>query len=136
MTENKGVRRIDGAPVVLQVDTHESGDRGSLNRIVGTIYGCIRDGKGEMYWIVEAEVANPDGHEENVGRQRPLTYFLVIPRAEGDSVERAFVDCDDEFPVGIGYFASKPVLGSLDFDPSVTKYFAMGYLSFIRDCHE
>jgi hypothetical protein len=121
-----------GQSVEFRVDQNESGDKGRLNKIVGTIYGGIRDQNGEILWIFASEVAQPTDDEE-IGERQGMTYFLIHFRRLGDTLEWAFENNEDEIPVYIGYYPDKPIIGTENSEPSRTKYFSFGYLSFIRD---
>ena len=95
----------------------------------------IRDPEGEIWWIVEAEVALPTETEAS-GRCQSVLYILVTPQAVGETLDAAFEGHDDELPVGIGHVLDQSILDSESFEFSQTRYFAIGYLGFIRNRSE
>jgi hypothetical protein len=117
-----------GEPVQIRID-HQEGSCKGLDVIVGTLHETVRDQDGEVYWIVEAKPSRPT--EDDAKSYLSASHFLIIPKAEGATLERAFADSHDDLPVAIGYFLSEPAIGSDSFDFSQTKYFAIGYLSFL-----
>lgn len=92
----------------------------------------VRDSEGEIYWIVEAEAAPPTETEAN-GRCQSMSYFMVTPKAVGGTLEAAFESYDDELAVAIGDVIDQSILDSGSFESSQARFFAIGYLGFIRN---
>jgi len=128
-------RSLVGEHVEIRIDNEESGIKDGIDAIVGTIFRSVRDREGGVYWVVEAGVVPQDKNEAD-RHSRLASYFLVTPKAQGETLERAFEMHNDELAVAVGEVLDLSVLNSEFYDFPQARFFAIGYLGFIRNCSE
>ena len=110
---------VVGKVVEITIDLGEGSSLGNLDKIVGRVIGKIRDQNGVVYDVLESLL-----------KMEPR-YFLVAPKAVGDSLEWAFKTQDDHLPVAVCRVLDESIVDSDTFDFSRSEYSAIGYLRFL-----
>ena len=123
---------IIGRMVEIIIDKEESGDLGRFNKIVGRVRGRIRDRKGITYAVVESLTPRELQSGSSAKSRGDSEYFIVAPKALGETLDHALKMHDDSFPVGIGRVLDSSILDSDVFDYSEAEYIAVGYLKFLN----